>query len=101
MIKCSGYSVFPEDVEEMLMEHPAIAQVAVVGVPDSVRGESVKAFVILNPSVEKVSEEEIIKWSKEKMAAYKYPRYVEFRERLPATSSGKVLRRLLKEGSEA
>ncbi|WP_368503210.1 class I adenylate-forming enzyme family protein [Alkalihalophilus sp. As8PL] len=101
MIKSSGYSVFPEDVEAMLMEHPAIAQVAVVGVPDEVRGESVKAYVVPQASrANEVTEDAIIKWSKEKMAAYKYPRFVEFRSQLPATSSGKVLRRLLKEGSE-
>lgn len=98
MIKASGYSVFPEEVEVMLLRHPAVAQVAVVGVPDPVRGESVKAFVVLKPEYAgKVREEDIIAWSKERMAAYKYPRQVEFRESLPATSTGKVLRRLLKE----
>lgn len=98
MIKASGYSVFPEEVETMLLRHPAVAQAAVVGVPDPVRGESVKAFVVLKPEYAgKVREEDIIAWSKERMAAYKYPRQVEFRESLPATSTGKVLRRLLKE----
>lgn len=98
MIKSSGYSVFPEDVESLMNDHEAILQVAVVGVPDEKRGESVKAFVILKPEYKgKVSEPDIIEWSKEKMAAYKYPRFVEFRDSLPATSSGKVLRRHLKE----
>ncbi|MBU8906943.1 class I adenylate-forming enzyme family protein [Desertibacillus haloalkaliphilus] len=100
MIKCSGYSVFPEDVEALMMDHPAIAQVAVIGVPDEVRGESVKAVIVPNKDyVENVTEDDIIEWAKQKMAAYKYPRYVEFRESLPATSAGKVLRRLLKEPS--
>jgi long-chain acyl-CoA synthetase len=98
MMKCSGYSVFPEDVEALLMEHEAIAQVAAIGVPDKKRGESVKACIVLKDDYkERISEEDVIAWSKENMAAYKYPRHVEFLDSLPATSSGKVLRRLLKE----
>lgn len=98
MIKCSGYSVFPEDVEALLNEHPAILQSAAIGIPDPVRGESVKAFVVLKPNQKgKVTEAEMVEWAKEKMAAYKYPRVIEFIDQLPATSSGKVLRRLLKE----
>ncbi|WP_449355380.1 AMP-binding protein [Virgibacillus natechei] len=98
MIKSSGYSVFPEDVESLMSDHEAILQIATVGVPDKKRGESVKAFIVLKPEyIGKVTEKEIIAWSKEKMAAYKYPREVEFLDSLPATSSGKVLRRLLKE----
>lgn len=97
MIKSSGFSVFPEDVESLLSEHDAISQVAVIGVPDNKRGERVKAFIVLNPNYEKeVTVTDIINWSKEKMAAYKYPREVEFLNSLPTTSSGKVLRRLLK-----
>lgn len=66
--------------------------------PDPVRGESVEAFIVLKQEYRgKISPEEIIAWSKEKMAAYKYPRAVEFRESLPATGAGKALRRLLKE----
>ncbi|MCK9274341.1 MAG: AMP-binding protein [Syntrophales bacterium] len=99
MIKCSGYSVFPEDVEMMVVKHPAVAQVAVVGVPDTKRGENVKAFIVLKPEYKgKITEADIIAWSKEKMASYKYPREVEFRDSLPATGAGKVLRRLLKDG---
>jgi long-chain acyl-CoA synthetase len=98
MIKSSGYSVFPEDVEALLNEHPGIQQSAVIGVPDPIRGESVKAFIVLKPQYAgKISENEMILWASEKMAAYKYPRFVEFLDALPATSSGKVLRRLLKE----
>ncbi len=98
MIKCSGYSVFPEDVEVMLVKHPAVAQVAVIGIPDQVRGESVKAFIVLKPEYKgNVTESDIIAWSKEKMASYKYPRAVEFRDSLPASGAGKILRRLLKE----
>lgn len=97
MIKCSGYSVFPEEVEKMLNKHPKINQTAVIGIPDSVRGESVKAFVVLNKGAEdSITEEELIIWAKEKMAAYKYPREIEFIESLPQTSTNKLLRRLLK-----
>jgi len=98
MIKCSGYSVFPEEVEIMLNKHPAVAESAVIGVPDPKRGESVKAFIVLNKEFEKsISPEELVQWSKEKMAAYKYPRYVEFRKSLPMTGTGKLLRRKLKD----
>jgi len=96
MIKSSGYSVFPEEVEKMLVKHSAIQEVAVIGVPDPQRGESVKAFIVLDESEKKVTEEEIIQWSKEKMSAYKYPRTVEFTKSLPKTTTGKLLRRMLK-----
>lgn len=97
MIKSSGYSVFPEDVEALMMAHPAIAQSAAIGVPDDKRGESVKLFVVLKPDYQdKISEQELIDWARENMAAYKYPRHVEFIDALPATGAGKVLRRLLK-----
>lgn len=96
MIKCSGYSVYPEEVEKMLSQHEKINQVAVIGVPDPVRGESVKAFVVLEENMD-ATETEIIEWSRVKMSAYKYPREIEFIHELPKTSSGKVLRRLLKE----
>lgn len=102
MIKCSGYSVFPEEVEMMLIKHHAISESAVIGVPDSLRGESVKAFVVIKPEYEnRITSEEIILWSKEKMAAYKYPRHVEFRKSLPTTGTGKLLRRLLADEENA
>lgn len=78
--------------------HPAVAQSAAVGVPDEKRGESVKLFVVLKPDYQNtLSEQDIIDWAKENMAAYKYPRYVEFRDSLPASGTGKLLRRLLKD----
>ncbi|WP_301108074.1 AMP-binding protein [Sporosarcina sp.] len=98
LIKCSGYSVFPDDVEALLSKHPAISQSVAVGVPDPKRGENVKAFIVLKPDYRgKTEPQEIIDWAKENMAAYKYPREVEFIDELPTTSSGKILRRLLKE----
>ena len=98
MINASGYKVWPTEVESYLYKHPAIQQACVVGVPDPRRGETVKAFVILNEEYEgKISEQEIIEWAKEHMAAYKYPREIEFRKQLPMTSSGKILWRKLQE----
>lgn len=98
MINASGFKVWPTEVESYLYKHPAIQQACVVGVPDPRRGENVKAFVILNEGYEgKVSEDEIIEWSKHHMAAYKYPRMIEFREVFPMTSSGKILWRTLQE----
>ena len=97
MIKSSGYSIFPEDVEVLLNQHPAILQSAVIGVPDPIKGEVVKAFVVLKEGDNhSITPEQIILWAKENMAAYKYPRYVEIIKQLPATPSGKVLRKLLK-----
>ncbi|MHB1652952.1 MAG: class I adenylate-forming enzyme family protein [Desulfitobacteriaceae bacterium] len=96
MIKSSGYSVFPEEVELYLLKHPAVQAVAVIGVSDVQRGEAVKAFVVLRPDFRgKVTEEEIIQWAKEKITYYKCPRIVEFRTELPTSGTGKVLRRLL------
>lgn len=98
MIKVSGYSVFPEEVEKILATHPAVAQVAVIGVPDPTKGEVVKAVVVPRPeSRGRVSGEEIVAWARENMSVYKAPREVEFRDALPATGFGKVLRRLLKD----
>ncbi len=96
MIKVSGYSVFPEEVEALLIRHPAVAQAAVIGVPDERRGEAVKAVIVRKPGAE-ASADEIIAWSREHMSAYKVPRQVAFRDSLPATGAGKVLRRLLKD----
>ncbi|MGG3470639.1 long-chain fatty acid--CoA ligase [Neobacillus pocheonensis] len=102
MINASGFKVWPTEVESYLYKHPAIQQACVVGVPDPRRGETVKAFVILNEGFDgKVSAEDIIEWSKEHMAAYKYPRFIEFREQFPMTSSGKILWRTLQDEEKA
>jgi long-chain acyl-CoA synthetase len=96
MIKVSGYSVFPEEVETILIKHPAIAQAAVIGVPDSDKGEVVKAFVVLKPG-QSASAADIVAWSRDNMAVYKAPREVTLIAALPTTGAGKVLRRLLKD----
>ena len=96
LIKCSGYSVFPTEVEELMYKHPAVAEVAVIGVEDPYRGESPKAFVVLKSDYKaKINETQILDWAKENMAAYKRPRAVEFREELPKSGAGKILRRVL------
>jgi fatty-acyl-CoA synthase len=98
MINASGYKVWPTEVESILYQHPAVQQACVVGIPDKRRGETVKAFVILNEENEgNVTEEEIINWAKTKMANYKYPRVIEFKKSFPITSSGKILWRKLQE----
>jgi acyl-CoA synthetase (AMP-forming)/AMP-acid ligase II len=97
MIKASGYSVFPAEVEEYLYKHPAISECAVIGVPHDYRGEDVKAFVVLKPDWEgKVTEEELVAWAREQMSVYKYPRTIEFRKELPKGGTGKILRKILK-----
>jgi long-chain acyl-CoA synthetase len=94
MIIRGGFNVYPREIEEVLMTHPAVSLTAVVGVPHDGYGEEVKAFIIPKSGAT-ASEEEIIAWCKENMAAYKYPRLVEFRETLPMTATGKVLKREL------
>jgi long-chain acyl-CoA synthetase len=94
MIICGGYNVYPREVEEVLKEHPQVLEVAVAGIPDPYRGETVKAWIVLKQG-EEATEEEIIAWSKERLAKYKYPRSIEFRDELPKTFVGKTLRRML------
>ncbi len=95
MINASGYKVWPREVEDVLAEHPAVRESAVVGVPDERRGETVKAFVSLRPGAS-VTPEELIAHCRERMAAYKYPRSVVLLEELPKTVTGKILRRELR-----
>ncbi|MBW2346876.1 MAG: AMP-binding protein [Deltaproteobacteria bacterium] len=98
LIVASGFKVWPRDVEDVIYQHPAVRETAVVGVPDPYRGETVKAFVALKEGFEgKVSPEEIISFCKERMAAYKYPRQVEMVPEIPKTLTGKFLRRTLRE----
>lgn len=96
MIKVSGYSVFPEEVETILIKHPAIAQAAVIGVPDPQKGEVVRAFIVRKPG-QALEAEELLAWSRDNMATYKAPREVRFIDALPATGAGKVLRRFLRD----
>ena len=98
MINALWYKVWPTEVESLLYKHPAVEQACVVGVPDPKRGESVKAFIILSIEAKgKIKETEIIEWAKTQMAAYKYPRSIEFRDAFPMTASGKILWRKLQD----
>src|SRR5690606_12750409 len=100
MIIAGGFNIYPREVEEVLAEHPAVLEVAVAGVPDARRGETVKAWIVKKPG-DPTTEEQIIEWSKERLAKYKYPRLIEFRDELPRTTVGKVLKReLVKEATE-
>src|SRR2546426_163347 len=96
LILCSGYNVYPREVEEVLFMHPAVAEAAAIGVPDAYRGESVKAFVVLKGGVH-ATEDEIVAFCKERLAAFKVPKAVEFTSDLPKSLVGKVLRRELRE----
>jgi len=98
MINASGYKVWPREVEDVLYTHPAVREAAVVGVPDEYRGETVKAYVSLADGAS-ATEEEIVAFCKEQMAAYKYPRSVEIIGDLPKTVTGKILRRELRDAA--
>jgi long-chain acyl-CoA synthetase len=86
--------VYPREVEDVLLTHEAVSLAAVVGVPDPTYGEEVKAFVIRTPGGQ-VTEAELIAWCRKRMASFKCPRTVEFRESLPMTATGKILKREL------
>jgi long-chain acyl-CoA synthetase len=97
LIKMSGYQVWPREIEEVLASHPAIAEVGVAGIVDEVKGEAVKAWVVLR-SGHAVSEPDLRAFCREKLAPYKVPSRIEFRSELPKTMVGKVLRRALRDG---
>jgi long-chain acyl-CoA synthetase len=96
MILVGGFNVYPRDVEDILYKHPKVALVAVVGVPDAKSGEAVKAFIQLKPG-QTATEEEMRDFCKENMAGYKRPRHIEFRDTVPTSNVGKVLRRVLRD----
>ncbi len=96
MIIAGGFNIYPREVDEVLYQHPKVAEAVSAGVPDAYRGETVKAFIVLKPGVE-ATEKEIIAFCKEKLAAYKVPKMVEFRKELPKSAVGKILRKILRE----
>jgi long-chain acyl-CoA synthetase len=95
MIIRGGFNVYPREIEEVLYAHPAVAEAAVIGVYDLALGEEVKAVVAFKPG-QSASEQDLIAYCKERLAAYKYPRSVEIRDTLPKTATGKILKRELK-----
>ena len=98
MINASGFKVWPAEVEALMFRHPAIQEACIISTRDAYRGESVKAVVVLRQAFKgQVTEDEIINWCKEHMAAYKYPRVVQFMDALPKSGTGKVMWRALQE----
>jgi long-chain acyl-CoA synthetase len=95
MIVASGFKVWPREVEDTLYQHPAVREAAVVGVPDSYRGETVKAVVVLSAGAA-LSADDLEQFCRKRLAAYKVPRIIEFRDGLPKTATGKILRRELR-----
>jgi long-chain acyl-CoA synthetase len=96
LILRGGFNVYPREIEEVLMTHPDVALAAVIGVPDERLGEEIKAFVVRKPGRE-LTDDQLIAWSREQVASFKYPRTVEFRDALPMGPTGKVLKRNLRE----
>jgi long-chain acyl-CoA synthetase len=94
MLIRGGTNVYPREIEEVLMTHPAVSLAAVIGVPDERLGEEIKAFIVLKPGAS-LTGDELIAWCRNEMAAFKYPRYIEFRESLPIGATGKVVKRHL------
>ncbi|KQP18080.1 long-chain fatty acid--CoA ligase [Pseudorhodoferax sp. Leaf267] len=101
MINASGFKVWPAEVELLMYKHPAIQEACIIGTQDAYRGESVKAVVVLRPTHQHTTPEEIIAWCRDNMATYKVPRQVQFVHALPKSGSGKVMWRLLQEAEEA
>jgi long-chain acyl-CoA synthetase len=96
LIKCAGFQVWPREVEEILMMHPAIAEACVAGIPDPRQVEAVKAWVVLKKG-QRATDEELQHFCRKKITGYKVPRFFEFRRELPKTQVGKVLRRILQD----
>jgi long-chain acyl-CoA synthetase len=96
MIIAGGFNIYPREVDEVLYQHPKIAEAVSAGVPDEYRGETVKAFIVLKPG-ETATEQEIINFCKTRVAPYKVPRMVEFRTELPKSAVGKILRKILRD----
>ena len=102
MINASGYKVWPAEIEAQMYQHPAVQEACVVAAKDSHRGETVKAYVVLRTAFRgKVTDAEIIEWTRQNMAAYKHPRLVEFVDSLPKSATGKVQWRTLQEAEMA
>lgn len=97
MIKTKGYRVAAAEVERVLQDHPAVIATCAVGVPHPVVGERIKAFVVLKEDARGVTAHDLIRWCRERLAAYKVPDYIEFRDMLPKSKVGKLLRREMRD----
>ncbi len=100
MIIAGGYNIYPREIDEVLYQHPKIADAVSVGIADEYRGETVKAFVVPKAG-ETLTEEDVISFCKKKLAAYKSPKIVEFRDELPKSAVGKILRKVLRDEEAA
>jgi long-chain acyl-CoA synthetase len=100
IVVVAGLNVYPREVEEVLYQHPAVKDAAVIGEPDELRGETLVAYLVLKEDAGEVKSGEISDWLKERLAAYKIPRRIRFKEELPRNSSGKILKRVLKENEQ-
>ena len=96
MIIRGGFNVYPREIEEVLITHPAVSLAAVIGIPHDSHGEEIKAFVILQDGAE-ATEAELLEWGKAQMAGYKYPRHYVIVESMPMTATGKILKRELRQ----
>jgi long-chain acyl-CoA synthetase len=96
IIIAGGYNIYPIELDDVLMAYPKIMEACTIGVPHEYRGETVKAFIVTKDG-ETLTEEEVISYCKEKLAAYKVPKIIEFIDELPKSAVGKILRRKLKE----
>jgi len=95
MIIASGYNIYPHEIEEVIYQISAVREVVVIGIPDEYRGETVKAYIALK-EYQAVSKNEIIAFCRKNLATYKVPKQIEFREELPKSSVGKLLKRELR-----
>lgn len=100
MIIAGGFNIYPREIDEVLFQHPKVQEAVAVGIPDPYRGETVKAYIVLKPGMQATAEE-IIAFCREKLAAYKVPKIIEFRDALPKSAIGKVLRKILRAEEEA
>jgi long-chain acyl-CoA synthetase len=99
MILVSGFNVYPNELEGVIAAHPGVLECAVVGVPDEHSGEAVKVFVVRRDP--NLTEQELMNYCKEQFTGYKKPKYIEFRDELPKTNVGKILRRALRDEKQA
>ena len=99
MVLVSGFNVYPNDIEQAISEHPKVLESAAIGVPHPKSGEAVKLFVV--KADESLTEQEVIDFCKECMTGYKVPKIIEFRDELPKSNVGKILRRVLKDEEKA
>lgn len=100
MVIAGGYNIYPREIDEVLFEHPQVLEAVSVGIPDAYRGETLKAYVVLKPG-QTATGEDIVSFCKQRLAAYKVPKSVEFRQSLPKSAVGKVLRKILRDEEEA